>query len=242
MEREGGQSGVGEGLEGQGNPGEESRPVRTLPLEVLPEEWREKSDAEIKVLLSQMSAAVVSANDRNRELEERLRNLEIQAFKQKEPEPPPEPDKPLEELIIENTEQALDLYLRKKGLISRFEKVESDVGEAVFRAVGREIDDFKEHEAEVRDLLRRSGAPITEQNILGAYTMVVGQKTLAERARRQREAVSREPAREEPLTPRKVELTSLEWEIAQGLGFKTPEEYIKARSEEYYVEVPTDGK
>lgn len=254
MDREEG-NGAPAGGEGGQAPQGDAKPQNTpqrraIPEDVLPEEFRGKSEHEIKVLMNTMVNSLRSANERVRQYETQgtgnahsaptvVHNQGNQSQAQAQ-----EPDKPLDELILEDPEKAIDIYLQKRGYVNQFQNLDQRTGEMTLRIMRNEIDDFGEYESDVKDLLKQTGAPMTEQNIMGAYTMLVGRKALEERQRNQRESQSMERAQtsapQEDNTPRWG--SSLEEEMARAQGFNDPAEWQKYMTGGVEIKVPTGSK
>jgi hypothetical protein len=220
---------LAEELEGGGE-----EPSTGLTPDVLPEFLRGRSAEEIKAAIHQ---AFQGSQIANKELKELRRDLESLRG-EKKPEAPAEPEKPLEELLYENPEEAIDRVIRKR-YGDRFESLEGRVGSTVFATVKSEFDDFDEHEEEVKELISSSGAQPTRENILGAYQMVVGRKALEARQQAKRKSVNPERPKRKPETPAGPKLSDLEREIARGMGM-TDEDYAAGRDNDYFdVKVPT---
>lgn len=235
---------VGEDEEADGAV-ETPAPTPSIPVEVLPEALRGKSEAEIRFTLNNLVEAVTSSNQRTRELEERLRE-----FSQKEPEPTPRPAtpaKPLEEWILEDPEAALEHWANQRfgGALNQLKEVENRVGDAEFSSVARELDDFSEFEEDVRSILKESKVPKTRQNIIGAYTLAVGRRAIEERKRGARKGATMETATPEPPKPSEpsYKKDNLSEEIRLAMGMSEKEYYeTYAGSQEVEIKVPTGKK
>lgn len=194
---------------------------KTISLDVLPEELRDRPEAEIKFLLGHMVTALGERNNAVDELKE-----QVAALSGRVAAPPavpdPDDDKPLEELILENTEKALDKYLEKKGYVKAIDGISDQVGETTFALVGQEVDDFEEHEDAVREILKIGRLAPTKKNIMGAYTMALGQKQLSERQRTGRRGSGSIPPSNAPPAPDPAgdapKLSSLEQEVMRAHG------------------------
>lgn len=160
---------------------------QTIPLDVLPEELRGRSQAEIKFMLERMADSTASSSAQIRELREQLESV-----RHKVEAPPPEPD-PFEEvsdeeLIVQNPTAAIKRVLEREGLLAKFDGLAGTVQQTVYESVKREIPDFAEHEETITQMLKQTNTPVTRQNLIGAYTMSVGMKTLQEKQRSSRKA------------------------------------------------------
>ncbi len=228
-----------EGGDPGGEPGE-----RAIPVDVLPEELRDKPEAEQRFILSHMVKALGQRNAQVDDLKEQI--AELRGAVSNRPEPPKEPDpnegKPLEELILEDADAALESWMKRKGLDRAFDNLEGRIGETEFTIIASQIDDFEEYEDDVRALLKKSGAPATRQNILGAYKMALGDRALMERQRTGRKnSGSVPPSPPEPPKGGEEEepqISSLEQEIARAHGM-TPEEWVESRDKDMELKLPT---
>jgi hypothetical protein len=203
-------------------------PPKTIPVDVLPEELRDRPEAEIKFLLGHMVTALGERNNTVDDLKTQVAELRNKVGNSPPPPATPDPDadKPLEELILEDTEKALDRYLEKRGYVREVAGISEQVGETTFALVAAEIDDFEEHEDAVRKILEVGKLAPTKKNIMGAYTMALGQKQLAERGRTGRRGTGSIPPSNAPPAPdpNKAEpkLSALEQEVMRAHGVKDP--------------------
>lgn len=230
-------SGAGAGGAGKptGDAGGAGKPVGISP-DILPKELQGRSEAEIKFVLANMVSSLQKQNQRIKELEGKGGTPAEEKPKAEE-----KPVKPLEERILEDPEGVIDEVVRKR-YGSVIQSLESGVGSSVLSAVRSEVDDFKEHEDDVLDLLTEAGLPKTRENLLGAYTQVVGMKTLEERRQQKQQNIGIEsgggrPADEDKSKPK---LTELEDEIRIAHGMSV-EDWHKYRSDEVVssIRVPT---
>ena len=117
---------VGEGgedpTEVASKPGGGGPSIPGLDRNVLPEELRDLSEAEIKFHLNQMVSAVRGQNDKVSALRQELD--EIRRGISEKPKEPPRPEKPLEEEILEDPEAAVVRVLQKRGFIDRFSRMD----------------------------------------------------------------------------------------------------------------------
>jgi len=214
-------------------------PVRSaVPEDALPEFLRGRSPDEVRQAISQAFDGAKEANTELRNLKGELDQIKQHLNQPKAEEPDPKDDKPLDELLYENPEEAIDRVVRKR-YGHRFAGLEDQVGTTVLATLRNELPDFAEVEDDVDDLLKRSGAPRTRANIVGAYKMALGERAMAERAQASRKAA----APERPKPPKdegkkKPKISSLESEIAERLGL-TKEEYIDSRDNPMDIKVPT---
>lgn len=217
---------------GGGDPPKDPPPPKTIPVDVLPEELRDRPEAEIKFLLGHMVTALGERNNDVDKLKEQVAEL---SGRNPAPPPPPDPDadKPLEELILEDTEKALDRYLEKRGYVREVAGISEQVGETTFALVASELDDFEEHEDAVRKILSVGKLAPTKKNILGAYTMALGQKQLAEKQRTGRRGTGSIPPSNAPPVPDPnkddPKLSNLELEVMRAHGIKDPKVWANMR-------------
>jgi len=189
----------------------------TIPLEVLPEELRGKSQAEIKFMLERMADSTVSSSQQIRELREQLEAVRSRV-EEKPPEPDPFAEVSDEELIVQNPSAAIKRVLEREGLLARFDGLAGTVQETIWDTVRTQIPDFGEHEDNIKAMLKQTGTPVTRQNVVSAYTMSVGMKALQERNRKTRENINRvdpEPPKDDDKLP---ELSGLEADIFESSG------------------------
>lgn len=212
--------------------------VAGIKMDMLPKELRElvegRSEAEQKVILNNLVGTVRRQQDTIRKLEAKP------ATPTAAPDEKPKPKKPPEEAILEDAEGVvLDVISRHFG--DRFTKVEKAVGDSALGSIRSEDPEFSEYEDEVKNILNESKAEYTRENILGAYTMAIGSKQLAER--RRLTASNHNP--ETPKTPadgpepKTREYTQLEKDIAAAHR-KTPEEYFAHVDFATELKVPTN--
>jgi hypothetical protein len=176
-------------------------PPATVPVSVLPEEIRGKSESELAVILDRMSRTTIEgaqAKQRVTQLEAQLAEARASATPRHarvEPEVPDDFD--LTEAIVsgneEDVEKAVLHVLAKRGLLGRFEQVESAIGnvggETAMMRAQRELTDFDEYSETVEAIIRdtdgggENPVPRTWNNVRGAYIMARGLKDL-ERAKK----------------------------------------------------------
>ena len=214
----------------------------TISLEALPADLRDRPAAEVKFLLEHMIASLGDKNTEVSGLREELAEMRGVISTAPPPEPDPLDDTPMEELILSHPEVALDRWATKKGYISGMTALSERVGEAEFGMVAAKVEDFAEHEADVRKLLGEGNLPATKTNIMGAYTMVLGTKVLAETARAGRVNTGIPPSNA-PVTPDPSSetpvLSALETEVMRAHGMEDPAEWIKYRDEPPELKLPT---
>jgi len=205
----------------------------TISLEALPEDLRDRPEAEVKFLLDHMISSLGSRNNEVDNLKEQIAELRgaVSATPATPVEPDPDDAKPMEELILEDVDKALDRWASKRGYVSAVGDLSDRVGEAEFSMVAGQVDDFGEHEEQVRQLLKDGRLPATRQNIMGAYTMALGTKALEARALAARgRSGSIPPSSPEPPDPSGAdpEMSDLEKEVARAQGMSA-EDFTKYR-------------
>jgi hypothetical protein len=200
-------------------------------LEALPEDLRDRPEAEVKFLLDHMITSLGSRNNEVDDLKTQIAELRGAVSVTPPAEPDPDDDKPMEELILEDVDKALDRWASKRGYVSAVGDLSDRVGEAEFSMVAAQVEDFGDHEAQIRQLLKDGRLPATRQNIMGAYTMAVGTQVLEGRARDARGTTgSIPPSNAPPPEPEGGEapVSDLEKEVARAQGIST-EEFVKYR-------------
>lgn len=223
-----------------------AEPEGKVSLDVLPKELRDRPEAEQKFLLENM---VQSLSKRNREVEslkEKLANLEgrVDATPPKPAEPDPHEGKTVTELMLEDSEAALDKYMEERGYVKAFDDVAGRVASTEYELVKSSIDDFDEYEEDVQEILKEGGLPPTRENVRGAYTMAVGAKTLAEKnAKKRAGGGTIPPSPPEPPEGEEDEVkwkSDLEKEIAHAHGVDDPEEwYANSYEKPMELKLPT---
>jgi hypothetical protein len=199
-------------------------------LEALPEDLRDRPEAEVKFLLDHMITSLGTRNNEVDNLKEQIAELRGAVSVTPPSEPDPDDDKPMEELILEDVDKALDRWATKRGYVSAVGDLSDRVGEAEFSMVAGSVDDFADHEAQIRQLLKDGRLPATRQNIMGAYTMAVGAKVLEGKARDARGTTGSIP----PSTPTPVPtdadpvMSELETEVARAQGVSAAD-FVKYR-------------
>lgn len=223
-------------------PPEGDPPPTTISLESLPEELRDRPEAEIKFLLEHMATSLGTRTTQISELKDELAELRGAVSAQPPADPDPDDEKPLEELILEDSGKAIERYLISKGYIGAMGELSERVGEAEYSMVAGKVDDFDAHEEKIRKLLKEGKIPATRLNIMGAYTMSLGEAVLAERARDVRSnsggippTPPAPPEGEEP----ESKLSSLEREIMLGHGYTDEADWIKYRDNPPELKLPT---
>ena len=198
-------------------------PPKTISLDVLPEELRDRPEAEQKFLLEHMVTGLASRNKEVDELKTQLFELKgaVEANK-KPPEPDPHEDKSMEELMLEDSSAAMDRYMESRGYVKAFDGLSSRVDSAEYAMVAAEIEDFAEYEEDVKELLKEGNIAPTRANVQGVYAMAVGQRVVQARELKRREAGSTLPPSSPPSPDGDKEeakfVSALEEEIATAHG------------------------
>jgi hypothetical protein len=207
-----------------------------ISADVLPEELKGLPEAEVKFHLTQLVSGLGNQQQQMQALKDELADLKTNPPAPAEPQ---EPERPLEEMILEDPEKAVMSVLEKTGLAGRFSRVEEQASESAFTIVFGRNPELSEYEQDVRHMMRESGVPGTVQNITGALQMVVGQKAMEGKGKDMRKAVKPDIPKDEPPKPKDKlpDLTGLEKEIFDSSGM-TREEWDKNKSGDFQVEVP----
>lgn len=221
--------------------GEPSAEPKMVPLDVIPKELRDMDPNEMKFFLSRTLSGMKEANEANRSLQEQISDLRARIEEKPEPEDEPDPDDdvPLSELIIENPEKAVERIAKQKGWITTLQDTVEKSNDALFDTVARSIDGFEEYEDDVRDALRKSGAPVTRATIVNAYYMMRGKRSVEEESRARREQGNPEKVKpaKEPASKKIPEESDLEREMREAHGMSR-EDWLKYRSDEFEIKVP----
>jgi len=129
---------------------------RTISVEALPEELRDRPDAEIQFLLNGMVSGLATRNQDVQTLQQQLATLQGQINAPPPAEPDPDDDKPLSELMLEDPDKAMSRWMKEKGYVKAFDSLTERVGGAEYTMVAGEIDDFETYREDV-DLLLQEG-------------------------------------------------------------------------------------
>lgn len=241
------EGGTGAGVSHGGTAGAEGQP-QMIPAEALPEQLRGRQPSEIKLILDHTVAAVQRAADENRRLKEELDTSRSRGISTPTGTGGEEkPTKPLEELILENPEEAIDQVIQKR-YGRRLAELDSNVGEAVYDSLRNREPGFAEYEDEVREALRRGNLPAKRDHIVGAFLMAAGRKALEEKRQKNdpgKATASAGGSRTRDEKPEKQDkLTDLDREVAREMRM-SEEKYAgakkKAASGSFDIKVP-DGK
>jgi hypothetical protein len=221
----------GVGTEEQKDPFSEMRAA-----DILPEEFKGRDPAEVRLLLSQMPKIVRSQKEELENLRTQLAGGGAPTVTHGAPAEPPEPKLSPEEEAAKFAEkfdkdpvQALREFVHGE-LSGNLGRLDERVGETEFTLVKQSIPDFHEFEDDVRGILSRTRSPATQENIRNAYTYLVGQRTLQRKEQELRAQASSPPAAATPdNAEKKVELTALQQEVANSMGLSA-EEYAEYTS------------
>lgn len=205
--------------------------------DILPENLRGRSPDEVREAIAKAMQRDDVSKDDIKSLRRELEELKETARQPQHPPEPEEPEKPIEEQLYEDPEGAVDRIIRKR-YGAHLADLDNRVGETVMATVSQQLEDFDDYEEDVRDLLKRSRAPLTRENIVGAYKMVLGERAMEERKQERRKSqnpVKPKPKEPEPKGP---ELSDLEKEVALKMGLSA-EEYAANRDTDFDIKVPT---
>ena len=167
---------------------------------------------------------------------------------------PPEPD--YKELLDPNSE-SFNPQAAFQGFVQRnYGTLLGDINQrsldAVFLNMAQQFPDFREHEADIRGILRqRDPLSLTQQDVLGTYYAVKGAKSTNEMLRKKREAATASTVTSAP-TPAKehepeVQITAVEQQIAARMfpRAKDPiaeyKKYLKSDRDGFEMKVPIGG-
>lgn len=206
-------------------------PPKSVSLDVLPEALRNRPESEQKFLLEHMVQSLGKRNKEVDQLKQQLSELKgrVDATPPRPVEPDPNEGKSITELMLEDSEAAMDKYMKDRGYVKAFDDVSNRVASTEYMLVKSSIDDFDEYEEDVQEILKEGNLAPTKENVRGAYTMAVGARTLAEKSARNRAGGSNIPP--SPAEPPKEEGDDVQWkselekEIAAAHGVSDPEEW-----------------
>lgn len=208
----------------------------SIPLTALPEELRDKSEAEIQFTLGRLISGVTAANERNRELSAQLDDA--RKVPEPDPEPSPHDGKSVAELFEEGEhEAAFDRYLEKKGYVGAVEGTLSKVSSMEYENVRRETADFDEYRPDIDEIL--AGRPnVDSRTVRAAYTMARGARVIADEEKAKRALHSPEPVGDDPPKGIEVvEMDSFEKEVFEASGLSA-ERWQEMKSDDIEIKVP----
>lgn len=205
--------------------------------DIIPDEFKGKDPAEIKILLSQMPRIVKAQKEEMESLRLQMAGINppnvvhgapvvVEPVKTAE-----EVQKAFEDLFDKDPRAAIKQFIAEEyaptidGMNTRLDA--SDLAR-----VRLSMPNFGEFEEAVTDLLTRSGSPATEANIRGAYAMAVGNKEIEKQALLSRAKDNPLPVTPVPELDTKVpDLTPLQEEVRQQMGISA-EDYVKFSGDE----------
>lgn len=236
--------GGGTPTEGQPGGSPPSGGVPGLPLDVLPEALRGKSEAEIRSTLDSVFRLAKDAVPTIKTLQ-----AELEKIKREPPSKPAEPEKPrrpISDRLLDDkeAEEALDEYFAKRAgpALKKIEELESRVSDAQLASVRSEVPDFDNYEGQINEILESQGLPRTKENVLGAYTMALGLEQIEARKLQGRKATggSETPTPEREAPKKAFRKTALSEEIRTSSGLSEEDFYQKfSRDADFNVKVPT---
>ena len=226
-------------------PAEPVEPVepepQVVPRDVLPEELRDQSDANVKMYLDAMRQGLTTRQAENDQLRQELADARagaVPAHAVPDIEPVEDLSKEdLQQLILDDPMKALDWYAEKK-FGPRFRKTESIAGAGAYASAHQRWSDFKDVEPTVRELIGRSGQMPSPELIETAYVQAQGMLRVQEKQDALAKAsVATKPSPPGP-TDKAPSLTKLQEEIAAASGM-TKEEMLEFKdADEMTMEVP----
>lgn len=213
--------------------------VATIPLTALPEELRDKSEAEIQFTLGRLISGITQANETNRDLRAQLEDAK--RVPEPEPEPSPHEGKSMAELFEEGEhEAAFDAYLDKKGYIGAVTDTRDKISSMEYDSVRREIADFDEHRDAI-DTILKDRPNVDARTVRAAYTMARGAATIAAEDKATRALLTPEHPEGDPPEPKveRGEMDPFEKEVFEASGMS--EERWHEMKGDVEVEVPLSG-
>lgn len=219
-----------------------------LPLDVLPKELQGRSPQEVRFILNNMVSGFKTQRTELENLKQRLKELDDAggagtsgaSAGGKKQEKAKESEKPLEELILEAPEDAI-LAVVRKHFGADLQRIESGVSTAMLNSIRSEIDDFKDYEETVTEIIQTNKLPATRENLIGAYTMAVGMKALEDRRQQKQAAMNMDKSQGAPNEQQVKEPEGLEREVMLAHGIEDAKVWNKYKSGEFEIRVP-DGK
>ena len=214
----------------------------SIPLDVIPEELRGKSEAEMKYLLSHMADSTATGATQIRALQDQLTGLQEQISSPPPAEPDPDDELSDEELISSNPEKAVLRIMERTGIVDRFTRVETEVVDTVVNQVARDFDDFQEHQDQIEAVLKQTGVPRTRNNVIGAYTMALGLAQIKKReeAKKTQSSLDPTPPKGSDEADDPKVLTGLAADIFDSSGMSREEwDKLSGDEEELGIKVPT---
>ena len=213
----------------------------SVPLDVIPEELRDRSAGEIKYLLNRMADSTATSAGQIRQLQTQLNDVQTQV-NEVPAEPDPDEDVTDEELMQSNPEKAILRIMDRNGMLSRFDAVEERVGDSVTALVAQDYDDFSEHEETINTVLANGNIARSRQNIEAAYAMSVGMKEIDRRKHvtKTRNSMVQSTPSPDIETNELPGLAGLEADIFASSGMSRDEwEVYKGDDSDMSVKVPT---
>lgn len=220
-----------------GNGGDPLEPESIeLSLADLPEEFKGRSPAEVKLILSRMPGLLEASQGRVQQLENAMTAPPAPA--EPEPEPDPMEGKTFQERFEEDPEAAI-VWKVEQQYGTSFAGVTDRLGANDLQHARTVHGDFAEHEEGILKTLKDMGAPVNAQNLQGAYELSRGRQVIEAEALALRESGGIIPTRPDPTPPTPtVELTDEEKMIADTLHIEHAEYARYKKPEEFKLKIP----
>lgn len=175
---------------------------------------------------------------------------------QAQPAPAPEPEPDYKELLDPNSEQfnpqAAFQGFVKKNYGTLLGDINQRSLDAVFLNMAQQFPDFREHEQDIRGILRqRDPLSLTQADVLGTYYAVKGAKQTNEELKKRRAAASSSTVTPTPSAPKEqqedIQISAVEQSVAARMfpRAKDPvaeyKKYLKRDTEGFEMKVPIGG-
>jgi hypothetical protein len=226
--------------------------LANIPLDALPEELRglvgDPDKFRAGMLALQQAAAAKPAGMTAEELARAFKDAGIGGGNQPREKETEQPVKPVEELIYEDPRKAIQMVMAEY-LGPRIQEFERFAGSTTLTLAGSKLPDFDQYSDDVQNILQRTGAPVNEANVRGAYLMVRGERALAadttnkqarENTVRSSNGGQGDPNKTGGRQPAK--LSDDEREVMRRSGFSDEKDFIKHRDSDFDVAVPMGDK
>ena len=228
-------------VEAEATPEPTQETALNIPLDVIPEELRDRSAGEIKYLLNRMADSTASSAGQIKELQTQLQAVQTQV-NEVPAEPDPDDEVTDEELMQNNPEKAILRIMGRNGMLDRFDAVEQRAGESITALVSQDYEDFGEHEETINTVLASANVARSRENIEAAYAMSVGMKEIDRRrhATKTRSSMVHTNASPDIEVNELPDLSGLEADIFSSSGMSRDDwETYKDDDSDMSVKVPT---
>ena len=169
---------------------------------------------------------------------------------------PPEPEPDYKELLDPNSEQfnpqAAFQGFVKKNYGTLLGDINQRSLDSVFLNMAQQFPDFREHEGDIRNILKqRDPLSLTQMDVLGTYYAVKGAKVTNEQLKQKRTAAAASTVTPTPSAPKEhqpeIQISAVEQQIAARMfpRAKDPvaeyKKYLKSDREGFEMKVPIGG-